>query len=138
MSEADAPMLCERLASYVRGLTYERLPAEVVARLKGVMLHDLVVAIAGSDTDEVARAMALIESDFGAPGRCTVIRHAHRASPIDAAFANAVMMRTLRQEDTLVPAGIHAGVLTIPVAIALAEHLGCSGREVITATRWPR
>lgn len=133
MSEVDAPMLCERLASYVGGLTYERLPAEVVARFKGAMLHDLVVGVAGSGTEEVARAMALIESDFGAPGRCTVIRHAHRASPIDAAFANAVMMRTLRQEDTLVPAGIHAGVLTISVALALAEHLGRSGRDVITA-----
>ncbi len=133
MSHAGAPKLCERLASYVRGLTYERLPAEAVARLKGVMLHDLVVGIAGSDSEEVERAMALIESDFGAPGRCTVIRHARRASPIDAAFANAVMMRTLRQEDTLIPAGIHAGVLTIPVALALAEHLGRSGREVITA-----
>jgi 2-methylcitrate dehydratase PrpD len=91
------------------------------------------VAVAGSGTDEVARAMALIESDFGAPGRCTVIRRGRRASPIDAAFANAVMMRTLRQEDTLMPAGIHAGVLTIPIALALAEHLGRSGRELITA-----
>lgn len=133
MTKTGARMLCERLASYAHGLTYERLPAEAVARLKGVMLHDLVVAVAGSGTDEVARAMALIESDFGAPGRCTVIRHGRRASPIDAAFANAVMMRTLRQEDTLIPAGIHAGVLTIPVALALAEHLGRSGREVVTA-----
>jgi 2-methylcitrate dehydratase PrpD len=133
MTKTGARSLCERLATYARGLTYEQLPAEAVARLKGVMLHDLVVAVAGSGTDEVARAMALIESDFGAPGRCTVIRRARRASPIDAAFANAVMMRTLRQEDTLIPAGIHAGVLTIPVALALGEHLGRSGREVITA-----
>jgi 2-methylcitrate dehydratase PrpD len=133
MSKTGARTVCERLASYVRGLAYERLPAEAVTRLKGVMLHDLVVSVAGSGTDEVGRAMALIESDFGSPGRCTVIRHARRASPIDAAFANAVMMRTLRQEDTLIPAGIHAGVLTIPVALALAEHLGRSGRDVITA-----
>ena len=133
MTKTGARTLCERLASYACGLTYERLPAEAVARLKGVMLHDIVVGVAGSRTDEVARAMDLIESDFGASGRCTVIRHARRASPIDAAFANAVMMRTLRQEDTLIPAGIHAGVLTIPVALALGEHLGRSGREVITA-----
>ena len=133
MTKTGARTLCERLASYSCGLTYERLPAEAVARLKGVMLHDIVAGVVGSGTDEVARAMALIESDFGAPGRCTVIRHARRSSPNDAAFANAVMMRTLRQEDTLIPAGIHAGVLTIPVALALGEHLGRSGREVITA-----
>ena len=133
MTESGARTVCERLAAYATALTYERVSAEAVARLKGVMLHDIVVAVAGSGTDEVARAMALIESDFGAPGRCTVIRHARRASPNDAAFANAVMMRTLRQEDTLVPAGIHAGVLTIPVALALGEHLGRSGRDVITA-----
>ena len=133
MTEPGARTLCERLARYACGLTYERIPADAVTRLKGVMLHDIVVGVAGSGTDEVARAMALIESDFGAPGRCTVIRHARRASPIDAAFANAVMMRTLRQEDTLIPAGIHAGVLTIAVALALGEHLGRSGREVLTA-----
>jgi len=125
--------LCERLAEYVCGLTFERVAPEAVARLKGVMLHDLVAGIAGSGTDEVSRAMALVESDFGAPGRCTVIRHARRVSPIDAAFANAVIMRTLRQEDTLIPAGIHAGVLTIAPALALAEQHGRSGRDVITA-----
>jgi 2-methylcitrate dehydratase PrpD len=43
------------------------------------------------------------------------------------------MMRTLRQEDTLAEAGIHAGVLTIPVALALAEQLGRSGRSAIVA-----
>jgi 2-methylcitrate dehydratase PrpD len=133
MTTTGVRTLCERLAEYAVGLTYERVTAEAVARLKEVMLHDIVVAVVGSGTDEVARAMALIENDFGASGRCAVIRHAQRASPIDAAFANAVMMRTLRQEDTLIPAGIHAGVLTIPVALALGEHLGRSGREVIAA-----
>lgn len=133
MTQTGARTLCERLAAYVRGLTYERIPPEAVARLKGVIVHDLLVGIVGSGSDEVTRAMALVESDFGSPGRCTLIRHSRKASPIDAAFANAVMMRTLRQEDTLIPAGIHAGVLTIAVALALGEHLGRSGRDVITA-----
>jgi 2-methylcitrate dehydratase PrpD len=133
MTAGDARTVCERLADYVCGLEYERIAPEALARLKHVIVHDLVVAVTGSTTDEVARAVALVESDFGAPGRCTLIRHAPKVSPIDAAFANAVMMRTLRQEDTLIPAGIHGGVLTIPVAIALAEDLARSGREVITA-----
>jgi 2-methylcitrate dehydratase PrpD len=133
MTPTGERTLCERLAGYVRALTFERIAPDAVARLKDVMLHDLVAGIAGSGTDEVSRAMALVESDFGAPGRCTLIRHARRVSPIDAAFANAVIMRTLRQEDTLIPEGIHAGVLTIPTALALAEQHGLSGRDVITA-----
>src|SRR4051812_28370946 len=123
MTPSAALTVCERLATYACGLRYEDVSAEAVARVKGVILHDLVVGILGSESAEGMGAVALVESDFGAAGRSTVIRRTRKAAPIDAAFANAVMMRALRQEDTLVPAGIHAGVLTIPVALALAEHL---------------
>ena len=129
----STPPLRERLAAYVHELDYGRLPAIAVARVKDVIVHDLVVGIAGSESDEGIGAVALIESDFGSAGPSTVLRRARTASPIDAAFANAVMMRALRQEDSLTQSGIHAGVLTIPVAVALAEQLGRDGREVISA-----
>ena len=125
--------MCERLAAYVHDLDYTRLPAAVVSRVKDVIVHDLVVGIVGSESDEGRGAFELIEGEFGGDGPSTVLRRARTASPIDAAFANAVMMRALRQEDTLTESGIHAGVLTVPVAIALAEQHSRGGREVIAA-----
>jgi hypothetical protein len=72
-------------------------------------------------------------TDIGSAGRSSVLAQPDPAAPIDAAFANAAMIRTLRQEDSLTPSGIHAGAVTVPVALAMGEHLGSTGREVITA-----
>ena len=60
MSTKGAATLCERLADYACGLEYERIAPEAIARVKGVMLHDLVVGILGSESDEGVRAVALV------------------------------------------------------------------------------
>ena len=38
----------------------------------------------------------------------------YRAMPIDAAFANCTQMRSYGLDDVVFPAGIHAGLVTIP------------------------
>jgi 2-methylcitrate dehydratase PrpD len=43
------------------------------------------------------------------------------------------MIRALRQEATMLPSGIHGTAIMLPVALAVAEQLRRSGRDVITA-----
>jgi 2-methylcitrate dehydratase PrpD len=125
--------LAHRLASYVCGLTCADLPDEVVTHTKHVVAHDLVVAMLGSHTEEAQAAVRFTRGDAGSAGECTVIRRRHRACVLDAAFANAVMIRALRQQSTLLPSGINGGAIMIPVALALAERERRTGREIIAA-----
>jgi 2-methylcitrate dehydratase PrpD len=125
--------LSQRLADYVCQLSYEQIPAEVVAKLKSVIVHDLVVGLLGSHTDEAARAVAFAHSEIGGTGESTVIGYGFHTSPLDACYVNAVMIRALRQEDTILPTGVHAGAMLISAGLAVGEQRGCSGRDVITA-----
>ena len=51
----------------------------------------------------------------------------------EAAFANCVLMRATWQDDVVWPAGIHAGVMTLPTALALGEVNRVSGKELLLA-----
>lgn len=128
-----AGTVAERLADYVCAARYEDIPAPVIARTQEVLVHDLLMGLLGAEAPESALALNFIRGEMGAPGACTVIAQAEPASAADAVFANAVMIRALRQEQTLMPSGIHGGAIMIPVGLALAERHRRSGREVLSA-----
>jgi 2-methylcitrate dehydratase PrpD len=125
--------VAQRLARYVCTLQHDDIPPDAVAQLKRVMTHDLLMAVVGSEAPETQRALEFIRSDAGSAGPSTVIAQRFKASPLDAAFANAVMIRALRQEATMLPSGIHGTAIMLPVALALAEQLRNTGRDVVTA-----
>lgn len=125
--------LALRVAEYVCDLSFEDLPAAVVKRVKRIVLHDLAVAFGGAVTEQGRRAVEFVRTDLHGAGAATVVGQRFKASPLDAAFANAVMARALRMEDTILPSFIHPGALLVPTALAVAEHVERPGREVITA-----
>ena len=71
------------------------------------MTHDLIMGVLGSEAEETQRALDFIRSDAGSAGPATVIGQRVKASCLDASFVNAVMIRALRQEATMLPSGIH-------------------------------
>ena len=101
--------LAARLADYVCGLSIDDIPDEVVAKAKDVVSHDLAVAVAGSGSTESAHALSFARGRGGRDGRSRVIGTADTFGPLDATLVNAVMMRTLRQEDSILPSFIHPG-----------------------------
>lgn len=122
----------DALTDHVLGLRFEDLPDRVVRRTEAVISHDLAVSMLGHATGEARRATDFAGST-GNSGSSTVIGHRTTLAPIDAAFANAVMMRSLRQEDSILPSFIHPGPMVIPPALALAEARRLPGREAIVA-----
>jgi 2-methylcitrate dehydratase PrpD len=127
--------LQNRIADYVCGLSFDQLPQEVVTRTKAVLAHDLAVAVAGSGAPESLRALEFGRASGGGAGagRSRVIGTGDELAAVDAAFVNAVMMRSLRQEDSVIPSFIHPGPIVIPAAIAIGESTGATGAELITA-----
>lgn len=123
----------ERLAEYVHGLRFEDLPADVVAKAKDHIAYHFVHALLGHRVAEGTQAVAIARGLSEGAGDATIIGGGVRALPMDAAFANTTLMRAPGMDDVLFPLGVHAALVTLPGALALAERHGRSGRDLITA-----
>jgi 2-methylcitrate dehydratase PrpD len=122
-----------RLARYLHDLRRSDIPEPVADKAKHHLVHHLGLALHGHSTEDGRRAVGLAQTLSPGGGPCTVIGTAHRASPLDAVLANSSLMRAHGLDDVLFPAGVHAGLVTVPVALALGEQGRLAGEDVITA-----
>ncbi|RPI47012.1 MAG: MmgE/PrpD family protein [Betaproteobacteria bacterium] len=119
------------IAARVVRLRFEDLDSATIAMVKRLIADGIAVAVAGSRE----RAPALIAEyarEQGCREQSTVWSFGLRTSPAYAALANAASMHVLDFEPMSSPP-THAVSPTVPVALALAEALGKSGRDVVTA-----
>jgi 2-methylcitrate dehydratase PrpD len=130
---SHAGTLSQRVASYVHTLRFDDLPAEVIEKAKRLVCYNIGQGLRGYDTDDGRQARQIAAGLSGAAGSATVIGSTQKLQPLDAAFANCSMMRAYFMDDVLFPAGIHAGLVTLPGGLALAEARGLSGRELLAA-----
>jgi len=122
--------LCHRLADYIVALQPKALPREVVEKAKAVVLHNLSISFGGVGTDQVNKALRLV--DRGRP-EATLVGQPFKVSAADAAFVNTVAVRALRMEDMVLPSFTHPGACLVPTALALGEQRAASGAELIAA-----
>ena len=67
-------------------------------------------------------------------GRCRVLGGGHGLRAEAAAFANGVSAHALELDSLRKPgAGVHPGAVLVPAALAVAQEVGASGRELLTA-----
>jgi 2-methylcitrate dehydratase PrpD len=126
--------LARRLADYVCSVRFHDLDPAVVVRAKEELLYHAGLAFSGARTAAGREALDVARSlcaDCG--GACTVIGAPGQFRTLEAAFANASRMRALGLDDVLFPSATHAGLLTYPVALAIAEQERCTGQELLTA-----
>ncbi len=122
--------LCQRLAHYIVSLQPQALPCEAVEKTKAVILHNLSISFGGVGTDQVNKALTLV--DRGRP-EATLVGQSFKVSAAEAAFVNTVAMRALRMEDMLLPSFTHPAACLVPAALALGEQHAASGAELIAA-----
>jgi len=121
----------ELIARFVSDLEYDVVPPEVVERAKRQILDIIGVALAGS-TQEVGKiTLGFIERTGGTP-QCTVWGTKLRSSAPQAAFANGVFSHATDYDDMWLP-GAHPTGVTFPAALAMAESLRSSGRQLLAA-----
>lgn len=121
------------LAGFVSDLTYERLPAAIVATLKRIVLDVTGTTLAGGTLGSGCREFVQVVLDFGGRPDATVFGYGQKLPAALAALANGAMAHALNYDDVF-PGGGHLGVVTLPAAFALAERLGnVTGKEFITA-----
>jgi 2-methylcitrate dehydratase PrpD len=126
-------MDCTRkLAEFCAGVRLEKLPEPVIRKAKLCIL-DYIANVYGSLELNTVSAIASYIRSLGGEGRATALGLGFRTGIHHAAFINGVAGEAIEAQDGLRFGGNHPGTAVIPAALALAEDLGCRGREVIEA-----
>lgn len=119
------------LAEFARESTFASLPEEVRDYVTLCILDQVGVQAFGS-TLPVPR-LARDHVINGSTGPCTVVGAAPTASPEGAALANGISGHGFELDDVHLPSLNHPGAAVVPAALAVAELVGASGPELITA-----
>lgn len=134
----SATPLVDRLVAHALGIGFDDLDAHTIARVKTRLLDTLGTIAAGHGESDAAAVLALAAAwgtgdEAGIPGTTL------RLPVASAAFANAVLARSFDFEPVEAdgPGGTrvaaHISGTTVPVALALAEFTGATGKELLTA-----
>src|SRR6267378_4774676 len=124
--------LAHQLASYSSSFRFEDLSKEVVHEVKRRVIDSLGCAL-GAWNEEPCVIARNVASDFSANHGSTIIGTTHQAPPDWAAFANGCCIRYFDYNDTYLSKEPAHPSDNISAALAIAESVGSSGRELITA-----
>ncbi len=123
------PTVAEQLAEFALATREQSLPKPVHQTI-ALLLKDVIgLCVAARHSDYVKAALA---SAIG-QGRCTVIGHAVKASPYDAALINGTAAHGEDYDDTFEGGPVHAGAVIVPAVLAIAEERQLTGDAVMKA-----
>src|SRR6476620_11592293 len=124
--------LAHQLADYACALRFEDLSKEVVNEVKRRVIDSLGCAL-GAWKEEPCAIARRVAGDFSAKHGSTIFGTDHKAPPDWAAFANGCCIRYFDYNDTYLSKEPAHPSDNISAALAVAESVGASGRELITA-----
>ncbi|RJG03257.1 MmgE/PrpD family protein [Noviherbaspirillum sedimenti] len=123
--------IVKHLADFTTQSTYDRLPKSVVNECKRILLDSIGCALAALDTPKGRAGIEYGRISGSANCMATIIGTGDRVSVLGAAFANGELINSLDM-DAILPPG-HVTPYVLPGALAVAEAVGASGRELISA-----
>jgi 2-methylcitrate dehydratase PrpD len=121
----------EKIARFIVETDYEDIPRDAVEKAKRTTLDCMGAALAGV-AEPVSQTIAGYVTKLGGPPQASVFGPGLKVSVQDAALANGVIAHALDYDDCGVKIG-HPSVLVLPAVLSLGEHLGASGRDILTA-----
>jgi aconitate decarboxylase len=121
------------MASFIAGLRYEAIPAEVCSRIKLLILDALGCAIYAGKL-EWSRILIDALRTLDTSTACGVWGTTCRLSAPHAALANGSLVQGFEIDDVFRRSPMHVGAVTLPALFAVAEmRPGMSGRRFLTA-----
>jgi 2-methylcitrate dehydratase PrpD len=122
--------LALELAKRVNAVRYEDLPPEAVHWAKVGILDTVGVTLAGASEDTARIVANVLASGAGAS---LVFGGDRRVSALDAALVNGAASHALDFDDCNNTIGGHPSAPILPGLFALADNIGATGRDFITA-----
>src|SRR5882724_3207904 len=124
--------LAHQLASYSSSFRFEDLSNEVVHEVKRRVIDSLGCAL-GAWNEEPCVIARNVASQFSAKNGATIIGTDHLAPPDWAAFATGCAIRYFDYNDTYLSKEPAHPSDNLSAALAAAESVSASGRELITS-----
>ena len=124
------------LATFAAELRIDAIPRVVVERVTNLFVDWLGSALAGKGARPVETIAAFARRAGGAAqgnGTADVIIDRSRATPYFAAMVNGAASHFAEQDDVHNGSVFHPATVVFPVALALAQARGASGRDFIAA-----
>ncbi|WP_423459450.1 MmgE/PrpD family protein [Ottowia sp. VDI28] len=121
----------EKIAERAASMHLGSIPDAVQDKLKASLLYTLVMALTGHDPADHFWA-GLLRAHPSAP-QSTLLVDGRPFSMADAAFLNAALACVRGQNDTFTEAVAHPGCVAIPAVLAVAQHRGATGAQVLEA-----
>ncbi len=122
------------LATFAAMLSHAQIPAAVLRRTEDLFLDWFASALAGKGARPVEALARFWLSQGPADGPAEVLIHRRGTSPTVAAAINAAASHFAEQDDVHNGSVFHPAAVVFPAALAVAQALGQSGRELLVAS----
>ena len=124
----------DKLAEFCGETNFDRVPLTVIEETKRVLLDSLGCALGGlhHPKGSIGVAYARLQGPGVFDHQATILGSGERVAAVAAAFANAELINAL-DFDAILPPG-HVSPYVIPGALATAEMMGASGKDLLVAT----
>ena len=121
-----------RLAQFVRQSKWSDLPSEVQQEAVRVFVNWVGCAYGGAQHDAVRSALAAVR-ELPTSEQCTVLGHAQRLDPLNAALINGLSASAHAFDDTHLSSIGHPSAPTVAALLAYAHMHSVSGQDFLHA-----
>ncbi|OZI49801.1 MmgE/PrpD family protein [Bordetella genomosp. 4] len=121
------------LAEFAANLRFEDIPAPVLRRAEDLFLDCLASILAGANTRPIQAIERYAVAMGPADGGAEVLISRRQTSPLFAAMVNAAAAHVVEQDDVHNGSVFHPAAVVFPPALAVAQALGRSGKELLVA-----
>ena len=122
----------QRLAEFILNTRTSDVPSNVMDAARDALIDTVGCALVGS-VDEVGEHVLRYVRDLGSKREATIWGTSAATTMAEAAFVNGVFGHALDFDDVHASVHGHPSTTMIPAAIAVAEAVGASGKEVLAA-----
>jgi 2-methylcitrate dehydratase PrpD len=123
-----------QLAHFVAELEFDHIPAPVMRRAEDLFLDWFGSALAGKVGRPVQAIEAIAREMGPMEGRSEVLISRRKTSPLFAAMVNGASSHFIEQDDVHNGSVFHPAAVIFPPALAVAQAIGASGKDFITAS----
>ncbi len=127
----EAQHYTKTVIDFICDTKYEDIPPEVIENAKGRILDCIGVAYSGG-VESIGRVLKDFIREYGG-GRpeATVVGANMKTDVMNASFANGILMDAIDYNDHFLLS--HPSVGVVPALLPMAEMVGATGKEIITA-----
>ncbi|RRV18052.1 MmgE/PrpD family protein [Pseudomonas saudiphocaensis] len=124
----------QALTEFLAGLEYEQIPDAVLARTEDLFLDWLASALASAGSHPIPLFERYAQQMGPAEGPARIFVNGKSSSAYFAALVNGASSHLVEQDDLHNSSVLHPATVVFPAALAAAQDLGKSGRDLLVAS----